>query len=320
MTIRIELTTGGPDDALDAAALIAFLVTRYPDAAERGLAALEAGVSETVTVTERVGDIERTESTRRPVRVVTGYVEPSAEQRDEIERRARELFMPDEAGAPLPDAPVTMTPEQAFGGATVDLDAEGLPWDERIHSSNHKRSANGVWMKRRGVAVEIDQNVRAELRQTYPAPAAQPTPAERTLQAAVAEGLIPRPPVAAAPAAILAPPPAAAPVIPAPPTVPAPPAEAPSPAAASVPTAPAATPEAPGSSPEPFDKAFTRIMQSLAGPEGYQKRGLITVEETNGILADVGLGKLSDMLAPANHAKIPEFEAALTAFVAARGA
>lgn len=34
---------------------------------------------------------------------------------------------------------------------TGQVDAEGLPWDERIHSSNKKKTAKGVWVARRGV-------------------------------------------------------------------------------------------------------------------------------------------------------------------------
>lgn len=31
------------------------------------------------------------------------------------------------------------------------VDINGKPWDERIHSSNHKKTADGLWVKRRGV-------------------------------------------------------------------------------------------------------------------------------------------------------------------------
>lgn len=46
---------------------------------------------------------------------------------------------------------------------TIDFDKEGLPWDERIHSSNHKLTAQGVWTRRRGISDEVYESVKAEL-------------------------------------------------------------------------------------------------------------------------------------------------------------
>ena len=48
-------------------------------------------------------------------------------------------------------------------GDTTDFDKEGLPWDERIHSSNHKLTGQGVWQRRRGVTDEVYNSVKAEL-------------------------------------------------------------------------------------------------------------------------------------------------------------
>lgn len=48
-------------------------------------------------------------------------------------------------------------------GDTMDFDKEGLPWDERIHSSNHKLTAQGIWQRRRGVSDEVYNSVKAEL-------------------------------------------------------------------------------------------------------------------------------------------------------------
>jgi outer membrane biosynthesis protein TonB len=85
------------------------------------------------------------------------------------------------------------------------LDAEGLPWDQRIHASSKTRNADGTWRQRRGVDPSLVEHVRAELKQTMsaPAPAAPPPPV-----APVA----PPPPVAP-----VAPPPPVAPVAPPPP-------------------------------------------------------------------------------------------------------
>ena len=72
------------------------------------------------------------------------------------------------------DAPVVVTTDDVAGVAeeevvnepsdnTIDFDKEGLPWDERIHSSNHKLTGQGVWMRRRGVTDIKFDRVKAEL-------------------------------------------------------------------------------------------------------------------------------------------------------------
>lgn len=52
-----------------------------------------------------------------------------------------------------------------------ELDKDGLPWDERIHSSNHKLTKDGLWQRRRGVTDEEFAVVMAELK---PEPDANP--------------------------------------------------------------------------------------------------------------------------------------------------
>lgn len=44
-----------------------------------------------------------------------------------------------------------------------ELDINGLPWDERIHSSNRKKNKDGSWQKRRGVDEEVVKEVAGEL-------------------------------------------------------------------------------------------------------------------------------------------------------------
>lgn len=44
------------------------------------------------------------------------------------------------------------------------VDSSGLPWDERIHSSNKATTDKGVWRKRRGVSDTTVAAVEAELR------------------------------------------------------------------------------------------------------------------------------------------------------------
>ena len=52
-----------------------------------------------------------------------------------------------------------------------DLDADGLPWDGRIHSSNHKKTAKGVWARRKNVPDEVYNKVEAELKAAMAVPA-----------------------------------------------------------------------------------------------------------------------------------------------------
>lgn len=132
------------------------------------------------------------------------------------------------------NAPVVVTTEEVIEeptGDTMDFDKEGLPWDERIHSSNHKLTAQGVWQRRRGVTDEVYNAVKAELLGKWEAaepvqapvvaPAPIPAPAFEPVQApapVAAPAFVPvqqpQAPVVA-PAPIVAPAPVAAPVAPA---------------------------------------------------------------------------------------------------------
>lgn len=47
---------------------------------------------------------------------------------------------------------------------TGQVDADGLPWDERIHSSSRKMTGKGVWTRRKNVAEAVYNEVVAELR------------------------------------------------------------------------------------------------------------------------------------------------------------
>lgn len=53
------------------------------------------------------------------------------------------------------------TPQPVIAG---ELDATGLPWDERIHAGTQTKTAQGVWKKRKGVQEPLVQEVEAELR------------------------------------------------------------------------------------------------------------------------------------------------------------
>ena len=64
----------------------------------------------------------------------------------------------------VPSAPTMPTLGAASSVAPVELDAKGLPWDSRIHSSGKNKLANGCWKIARGKAPEYVAQVEAELK------------------------------------------------------------------------------------------------------------------------------------------------------------
>jgi len=56
----------------------------------------------------------------------------------------------------------------------VELDAEGLPYDARIHSSSREKIKNGTWKVKRGTGETFVVQVKNELRAALGAPAASP--------------------------------------------------------------------------------------------------------------------------------------------------
>lgn len=105
--------------------------------------------------------------------------------------------------------------------STSTVDADGLPWDERIHSSNRKMTAKGVWTRRKNVDDAVYNSVVAELRGAPQAPITsafavdlpqptapwapaptieQPAPVPAFLQSVVQPAPAPVQPVYAAPA------------------------------------------------------------------------------------------------------------------------
>lgn len=112
-----------------------------------------------------------------------------------------------------PDAPqqtdeAPAAPQQEnIGKGGIDLnslDETGVPWDERIHSSNQKQSNKNVWAKRRGVQPAEFNKVHAELVAKHKISSAKET--------------VSAPPSPSAPAAPSAPPAPAAKQAPAAPT------------------------------------------------------------------------------------------------------
>lgn len=75
------------------------------------------------------------------------------------------------AGAP--PAPPNGAPT-AGASTQVETDKEGLPWDSRIHSSNKKKAATGIWMARRGVDPMTSDQIKAQLKAAMSVGNAQP--------------------------------------------------------------------------------------------------------------------------------------------------
>jgi len=169
--------------------------------------------------------------------------------------------------APIPSTLPDSTDSEDEGEETdgSGVDAEGLPWDERIHSSSKKKTAKGVWAKRRGGPSGAElAAIEAELRGVTQVP--MPTPAP----------VVPPMPVPVVPVGGV---PEAAP-IPAP--MPAPPQPAPTPVAPPAPT-PAPAPVA-----EEWD--FAKLMMHI----GPKMGSVITPEYLAQVVQRFGLNAITD--------------------------
>ena len=86
--------------------------------------------------------------------------------------------------------PESLFQDNADAADTVELDSAGFPWDERIHSSNHKKLATGklagTWQRRRGVADELVAEVEAELLANLPAASEEPLADDNVVDASEA--------------------------------------------------------------------------------------------------------------------------------------
>lgn len=109
---------------------------------------------------------------------------------------------------PANTAPITTTPGVASSVAGVDLDAKGLPWDNRIHAGTKRKNADGSWTAKRGVDPALVAQVEAELRRVMgAAPAAPLAPAVPAPPptAPIAPVVVSAPQVTAPPAPAVAP-------------------------------------------------------------------------------------------------------------------
>ena len=171
----------------------------------------------------------------------------------------------------------------------VELDADGLPWDARIHSGpadKRPKNADGRWRRARGVDDATVKAVTAELRQVMGAPAPAPMPA-------AAPTPPPAPPVAVDPV-----PPV--PVAPVPTVAPTPPPPTPEPAAT------AFGQDVAGNAHSAGVATFADLMKKVTR---MQTAGLVTVETTSQIAASLGLTGLRDLMNRPDL--VPSFDALL---------
>ena len=89
-------------------------------------------------------------------------------------------------------------------GEGVELDKNGVPWDERIHAGTKRKNADGTWSLKKGVDKELAAQIIAEYQSATPtaplapekpsAPAAPSAPAKPGVPAAPSKPSAPVPP------------------------------------------------------------------------------------------------------------------------------
>lgn len=150
----------------------------------------------------------------------------------------------------------------------VELDADGLPWDGRIHSGpadTKPKNADGRWRSKRGASGDLVAQVTAELRQVMGAPTPAPT------QAAAPT---PPPPVATAP-------------------IPAPPAPPPTPPVAVTEFGQAGAETAASPPAPPTATNFAGLMKVITA---RQTAGTLTIVQVKATAEMLGLNGVADLL------------------------
>jgi len=173
-------------------------------------------------------------------------------------------------------AAVASVPVPNTNHVPLDLDADGLPWDARIHSNGRAKIQAGTWKEKRGVDDATKAQVIAELRGVLgtPSPVAQPVP------------LPPVPAVPTPPALVIDLPGSAVPNVPVPP--------APTPSNVSPPASVGATPPAvPSAAGMTFPQFCVKVTTAI-------NAGQLTKETLDAVLVAHGLSSLPT-LAPFPH-------------------
>lgn len=196
------------------------------------------------------------------------------EQTESIQERPLPIALPVPAGTPAASDPI----HAGMQPPPPAVDAKGMPWDERIHSSNKALCTDGTWRQRRGVATQLVANVEAELRAKVASGGTPP-------QAAAIAPPVTLPPGGLSPPQVPLPTGAASPVPVPPPavTVPQPVPSVPVASPVSVPTPPAAG----GLSADAIGAQFNGIMQkfnSLGRERGWTPDVLTKACKQSGLI------------------------------------
>jgi hypothetical protein len=72
----------------------------------------------------------------------------------------------------IPPAPPAADAPPVPNASGLELDANGLPWDGRVHAESKGKIADGTWRKKRGVDQALVTEVEARLRELAAIPAA----------------------------------------------------------------------------------------------------------------------------------------------------
>lgn len=200
----------------------------------------------------------------------------------------------------IPDSPET---RHAVAVLPTGLDKDGLPWDDRIHSSSKAKNADGSWRLKRGVDTTLVTAVERELKALM----GLPGPVNPTLAGAVtitAPAIVAQSDASAitqsmAGTAPLAPPPA--PAVPSVPNVPPPPPPASAPVAEVPPPPPTVNGKA------AYISLVGRVGAAIAA-------GKITQVEINQVTeAASGIPSLSQV--PSRLDLLPQVEGAINALI-----
>lgn len=226
------------------------------------------------------------------------------------------LPTPAQAAPPVAETPATPpaspTPQQPIG----DVDATGMPWDERIHAGTKSQKKDGTWTLKRGVDKDLVKQVEAELRAQMAPPPAVPVPQGVPVTAPPAQAA---PPVAtpapmAMPAGDVEMPVASGIPMPAgdqPASAAAPPAQAaPAPAVAQAAPPAAAPPAQAAGAPLDFTGLMTKVSQSM-------NTGKITGDYLGTVVSRLNAQVGTQFTAITDLSQAPEHIATVDAMIAA---
>ena len=146
-------------------------------------------------------------------------------------------------------------------GEGVELDKNGIPWDERIHAGTKRKNADGTWSLKKGVDKELAAQIIAEYQSATPVAPSKPS----------------------APAAPSAPTPPSPPSAPSKPSAPVPP--APPKAEDAGPTVKAARLSNVLINDMGVD--YDLVIAGVLAPRGYDQFGSVTIEEAADVLKDL---------------------------------